>query len=200
MDIGWEGYETVPQWVVEGYQTMLDELDAQVLRVTGGQPATHAVVPVGCGSIAQAVAQHFKGPARERHGGHRAAAAAAAAVLGVEPDTAACLRASLETGRMVSVPTQDSIMCGMNCGTLSTAAWPVLQTGVDASVIVSDVETHRAVSELEALGIQAGPCGASTLAALKIACEAEREKLQLSEKSVVILFCTEGRREYAAPA
>ncbi|AEO53728.1 hypothetical protein MYCTH_2295441 [Thermothelomyces thermophilus ATCC 42464] len=206
MDIGWEGYETVPQWVVEGYQTMLDELDTQVLRVTGGQPATHAVVPVGCGSIAQAVAQHFKRPAREPQGGSRAAAgaagagAAAAAVLGVEPDTAACLRASLETGNMVSVPTQDSIMCGMNCGTLSTVAWPVLRTGVDASVVVSDVEAHRAVTELEALGIQAGPCGASALAALKRACEAEREKLQLSEKSVVILFSTEGRREYTAPA
>ncbi|KAL2180599.1 tryptophan synthase beta subunit-like PLP-dependent enzyme [Thermothelomyces heterothallicus CBS 202.75] len=199
MDIGWEGYETVPQWVVEGYQTMLDELDTQVLRVTGGQPATHAVVPVGCGSIAQAVAQHFKRPAKEPHGGSRAVAAAAA-VLGVEPDTAACLRASLETGNMVSVPTQDSIMCGMNCGTLSTVAWPVLRSGVDASVVVSDVEAHRAVSELEALGIQAGPCGASALAALKRACEAEREKLQFSEKSVVILFSTEGRREYTAPA
>ncbi|KAL2161732.1 hypothetical protein VTH06DRAFT_8294 [Thermothelomyces fergusii] len=182
---------------------MLDELDTQVLRATGGRPATHAVVPVGCGSIAQAVTQHFKGPASEPHDGtSRAAAAVApsAAVLAVEPATAACLRASLETGEMASVPTGDSIMCGMNCGTLSTPAWPVLRTGVDASVVVSDADAHRAVAELEALGIQAGPCGASTLAALKAACAAEKTRLRLSEDSVVVLFCTEGRRDYAPPA
>lgn len=179
---------------------MLDELDSQVPRVTGGKSVTHAIVPVGCGSIAQAVAQHFKSPVREPHGGGSSAAAAVATVLSVEPDTAACLRASLGTGEMVSVPTQDSIMCGMNCGTLSTPAWPVLRTGVNASVTVSDVEAHHAVIELETLRIQAGPCGASTLAALKLACKAEKTRLGLSENSVVVLFCTEGKREYRPPA
>ncbi|KAL2141371.1 hypothetical protein VTI28DRAFT_2457 [Corynascus sepedonium] len=193
MDIGWEGYESVPQWVVEGYQTMLDESDAQVLRATGGQPATHAIVPVGCGSIAQAVTHHYRSQAAD-------AAAAAAAVLAVEPASAACLRASLESGRMTSVTTEDSIMCGMNCGTLSTTAWPVLRAGIDGSVVVSDTEAHQAVQELKALDVQAGPCGASTLAALKIAYDVEKTRLGLTEQSVVVLYCTEGPREYAPPA
>ncbi|KAL2021394.1 hypothetical protein VTK56DRAFT_7259 [Thermocarpiscus australiensis] len=193
MDIGLEGYEMVPQWVVEGYQTMLDESDAQVLRLTGGQPATHAIVPVGCGSIAQAVTQHFKNAARERGG------APVAAVLVVEPDTAACLKTSLENGKMTSVATGDSIMCGMNCGTLSTTAWPVLKSGVDGAVVVSDADSHRAVQELGELGIKAGPCGAATLAALKRISEAEKRELGLGETSVVLLYCTEGPREYAVP-
>ncbi|KAK3300643.1 tryptophan synthase beta subunit-like PLP-dependent enzyme [Chaetomium fimeti] len=194
MDIGWEGFEVVPQWVVEGYQTMLDESDAQVLRMTGGRPATHAVVPVGCGSVAQAVAQHFKSATRER-----GVDSPAAAVLAVELDTAACLRASLENGTMVSVPTGDSIMCGMNCGTLSTTAWPILKLGIDGTVVVSDVEAHNAVQELEVHGFKAGPCGSSTLAALEKSCKTERVNLGLSEESIVVLYCTEGHREYITP-
>ncbi len=171
---------------------MLDETDAQVLSITGGKPATHAVVPVGCGSIAQAVAQHYKSSASETGSG------SSTAVLSVEPDTAACLKASLEAGKMTSVSTQDSIMCGMNCGTLSTTAWPVLQCGIDGAVMVTDAESHQAVLELQKLGITAGPCGAATLAALKKACDLERERLGFSDQSVVVLFCTEGPREYAA--
>ncbi|GAB1310654.1 hypothetical protein MFIFM68171_00864 [Madurella fahalii] len=194
MDIGWEGYEDVPQWVVEGYQTMLDEADGQVLLATGGKPVTHAIVPVGCGSIAQAVTQHFKNAARERD------SVPPATVLAVEPDTAACLKTSLEQGRMTTVATQDSIMCGMNCGTLSTTAWPALRSGVDGTVVVSDGESHAAVGELGKQGIRAGPCGAATLAALKRVCESGGRELGLDGSSVVVLFCTEGHREYAVPA
>ncbi|KAK0630273.1 diaminopropionate ammonia-lyase family protein [Bombardia bombarda] len=196
MDISWEGYETVPQYVVEGYQSMLDEADDQVFEATGGKYATHAIVPVGCGSIAQAVTQHFKGSWREKKGVPRAA------VMAVEPTTAACLRTSVESGEMTTVATGDTIMCGMNCGTLSTTAWPVLRRGVDASVVVSDGQSHRAVQELETYGIEAGPCGAATLAALRSACEDEsvRKALGLDAASVVVLCCTEGRREYDAPS
>ncbi|KAJ7437361.1 tryptophan synthase beta subunit-like PLP-dependent enzyme [Mycena galericulata] len=195
MDISWEGYETVPQWVVEGYRTMLDESDEQVLATTGGQLVTHAIVPVGCGSIAQAVTAHFK----FRHAGQDRENGSNVKVIAVEPTTAACLRASLEAGTMTSVPTEDTIMCGMNCGTLSTLAWPVLKTGVEASVVSSDGEAHRAVLELDGLGIKAGPCGASTLAALRQVSEAARDGLGLFESSVVVLYCTEGPREYEIP-
>ena len=172
---------------------MLDETDEQVLAATGGRPATHAVVPVGCGSIAQAVTQHFKSAAREKD------RVPTALVVGVEPETAACLKLSLETGFMSQVTTAESIMCGMNCGTLSTTAWPTLHDGVDAAVVVSEVEAHRAVLELEELGIHVGPCGAATLGGLKRICAMERERLGLSSDSVVVLHCTEGSREYEVP-
>lgn len=179
--------------MVEGYQTMLDESDTQVHRMAEGKAITHVVVPVGCGSIAQAVAQHFKSAAGEER------AIPAATVLAVEPDTAACLKTSLEHGEMMKVPTEDSIMCGMNCGTLSTSAWPLLSSGVDGAITIRDFDSHRAVEELEELGIKAGPCGAATLAALKRICESEKDELGLSDESIVVLYCTEGSREYVAP-
>lgn len=170
---------------------MLDESDQQVLEETDGKPATHAIVPVGVGSIAQAVTQHFKGAAR---------LSGSAKVLTVEPDTASSLKSSLEAGSMTTVPTENTIMCGMNCGTVSTTAWPVLQAGVDASVIVADNETHQAVLDLDLLGVCAGPCGASTLAALRRAVRGHKEQLGLDETSVVVLLCTEGAREYDMPS
>ena len=178
------------KWVVEGYQTMLDECDGQVLASTGGARATHAIVPVGCGSIAQAVTQHLKSAGREQP----------VTVVAVEPQSAPCLNVSLAKGEMMSVPTSDSIMNGMNCGTLSTTAWPVLRAGVDASVVVTEMEAHRAAQELATThGIGAGPCGAAALAALRRVCEVGREQLGLDGMSVVVLFCTEGSREYDAP-
>ncbi|KAK0734663.1 tryptophan synthase beta subunit-like PLP-dependent enzyme [Lasiosphaeria miniovina] len=191
MDIGWEGYEKVPQRVVEGYQTMLDESQKQVEELTGGKQATHAIVPAGCGSVAQAVTQHFKSLASDKH--------PAARVIVVELDTAACLKLSLERGEMTTVATGDSIMCGMNCGTLSTTAWPVLRAGVDASVVVNDADSHAAVEQLREQGTRAGPCGAASLAALTRACELEMDALGLDGESVVVLFCTEGAREYRVP-
>jgi len=172
---------------------MLDESDTQVLCMAEGKAITHVVVPVGCGSVAQAVAQHFRSVAREER------TSPAATVLSVEPDTAACLKTSLERGTMTRIPTENSIMCGMNCGTLSTTAWPLLRSGVDGAILVRDAEAHHAVEELGELGVKAGPCGAATLAALKRSCEVEKERLGLSDTSVVVLYCTEGSREYAVP-
>ncbi|KAF3764178.1 hypothetical protein M406DRAFT_43718 [Cryphonectria parasitica EP155] len=192
MDMGWDGYEQIPeQWVVEGYTTMLREADAQVLAMTRGITATHAFIPVGVGSIAHAVTRHYKSTERDQ--------SSRASVITVEPTTAACFKASLEAGRITPVHTGDSIMCGMNCGTVSSTAWPVLQPAVNADVTVTDYQAHMAVCELESLGLQPGPCGAATLAALRTACRDARAELHLSPSSVVVLFCTEGKREYAIP-
>ncbi|KAI1643703.1 pyridoxal-phosphate dependent enzyme family [Daldinia loculata] len=164
-----------------------------VLELTGGKPATHAIVPVGAGSIGEAVTAHFKSASRRKQFGP-------AKVLSVEPTTAACLLESLKVGKSIAVPTEDTIMCGMNCGTLSTTAWPVLRDGVDASIVVTDLEAHNAVQELEARSILAGPCGAATLAALRRACTDAKQELGLSDTSIVVLYCTEGPREYPVPS
>ncbi len=60
------------------------------------------------------------------------------AVLAVEPGTAAGLLASLHAGEPVAVPTANTVMAGLNCGTVSAAAWPVLRAGCDAAVAVTD--------------------------------------------------------------
>lgn len=166
---------------------MLNESDEQVLLRAGMKSVTHAFVPVGVGSIAQAVTQHFKDSER---------ATGQARVISVEPTTAASLKTSLESGAISTIPTDDTIMCGMNCGTVSTTAWPVLKAGLDASVIVTDAEADNAVQDLKAMGVNAGPCGASTLAALRRTVAEKRDELGLNRTASVILFCTEGPREY----
>lgn len=171
---------------------MLNECDIQIQEAIGGKAATHAFVPVGVGSIAHAVTQHYKAfPC-----GHQSRAS----VVAVEPTTAACLRASLESDQMTTVQTGDSIMCGMNCGTVSSTAWPTLRSGVDADVTITDVEAHAAVGELSKMGLQPGPCGAAPLSALRNACLQARDALGLTQDAVVVLFCTEGQREYRVPA
>jgi diaminopropionate ammonia-lyase len=90
-------------------------------------------------------------------------------------------------------------MNGMNCGTVSTTAWKVLKDGVDASVDVPDVAVHHDLQYLQSQDIMVGPCGAAPLTALKQLCQKEKDTLGLNENSVVILFSTEGAREYVVP-
>ncbi|KAI0189517.1 tryptophan synthase beta subunit-like PLP-dependent enzyme [Xylaria flabelliformis] len=190
-DVSFEGYSDIPKYFVQGYGTMLAEADQQVLEATGQKAATHAVVPCGAGSVAEAVTAHYKAPGRESR----------AAIIAVEPTNAGCLHESLKAGQSVIIQTGETIMNGLNCGTLSTTAWPVLRAGIDASVTISDVESHMAVQALKATQISAGPCGGAALAALRSVCaDAEaKEKLGLDGEAVVVLYCTEGERDYPVP-
>lgn len=178
-DTAWDGYEQVPAWIVEGYQTLMEEIDAEL-----GAPPDLLVVPVGVGSLAEAVVRH-----------HRRPGAAHPGILAVEPDTAACLLASLSAGRPVQVPTAASVMAGLNCGTISSSAWPVLRAGCDAAVAVSDAEALRAADDLDRLGVSSGPSGAATLAGVRAALADPRRRagLDLDDDAVVVLLSTEGR-------
>jgi diaminopropionate ammonia-lyase len=132
--------------VIDGYQTLFAEAAEQADFDT-------VLVPVGVGSLAAAAA--------------RFGAAAGATVIGVEPETAACLTASLAAGEPVSVPTPGSSMAGLDCGEVSAAAWPSLRAGVHGTVTVSDPEAHTAMRELAGAGLAIGDCGAAGLAALR---------------------------------
>ncbi|MGH8828234.1 MAG: pyridoxal-phosphate dependent enzyme [Jiangellaceae bacterium] len=171
-DTAWEGYTEVPAWIVDGYRTLLEEVDEQL----GAAPDLLAV-PVGVGSLLEAVVRH-----------HRRPEAPHPSVLSVEPDTAACVLASLHAGTPVTVPTGDTVMAGLNCGTVSATSWPVLRDGVDAAVAVSDDDTLRAVADLGALDVSSGPSGAATLAGVRAAAP----DLHLSDDAVVVLLSTEG--------
>ncbi len=180
-DTAWEGYTQVPAWIIEGYQTLLHEVDDE-LSAQGAAPDLVAV-PVGVGSLAEAVVRHYRqsdGP-RPR-------------VLSVEPTTAACVLASLRAGSPLTVPTEATVMAGLNCGTVSATAWPVLRAGLDAAAAVPDDDALRAVDDLSALGVSSGPCGAATLAGVRAALSepARRAALRLPADAVLVLLSTEG--------
>lgn len=183
-DTSWEGYEQVPQWIVEGYQTLVAEVDDEL-----GRRPDLVAVPVGVGSLAQAVVTHYRHDTRPATGSTHTTR-----LLSVEPDTAACLLASLHEGAPVSVPTADTVMAGLNCGTVSILAWPVLRDGCDAAVAVSDEAVLTASVDLERLGVSSGPCGAASLAGVRATLHdpSRRADLDLPADAVVVLLSTEG--------
>jgi hypothetical protein len=162
---------------------MMEEIDQQL----DGEYVDLVVVPVGVGSLAQAVTSHYKSRARYTR------------VLTVEPDTAPCLWKSLKSGKPDPIETTYTIMAGLNCGTVSTLAWPILRDGVDGSITVSDYEAHEAFLQLKALGVRSGPCGVASLAALKRLSDSEKLALGLNEKTNVVLISSEDIGDYDIP-
>ena len=159
-DTAWAGYEEVPSWIVDGYETMFAEIDAQ-LAAAGVSALDLLSVQVGVGSLAQAAVAHYRSSAL--------AASARPRLLSVEPDTAACVLRSLADGALVSVPTDATVMNGLNCGTPSSIAWPYLRDGLDAAIAVTDDEARAAIADLTSAGVAAGPSGAAGLAGLRAA-------------------------------
>ncbi|GAA0960478.1 diaminopropionate ammonia-lyase [Kribbella koreensis] len=165
-DSAWPGYEVIPQHIVDGYSTLFREIDVEPDLV---------VVPMGVGSVAQAAVTHYRsGPLTP-------------VLLGVEPASAACVTTSLRAGELLTVPTGQTVMAGLNCGTPSSLAWPVLRAGLDAAVTVEEHEATLAVQDLGRAGISSGASGAATLAGLRSA----RDLLPLTAHSTVVLISTE---------
>ena len=183
-DTAWQGYELVPQWIVDGYATIFREIDEQL----AGRVVNLVAVPTGVGSLLQAALQHYCDPALAQR----------PAVLAVEPVTAACVTASLAAGRPIQVDTsQPTIMAGLNCGSVSTIAWPVIRDGLDAGVTVTDDQARAATDRLNELRIPAGPCGGAALAGVRKALgDADRRaELAITADSVLVLISTEGSAE-----
>jgi diaminopropionate ammonia-lyase len=165
-----------PEWVIDGYATLFNEAAAQ---------ATYdvIVVPVGVGSLAAAAARH--------------GAQVGAAVVGVEPATAACLTDSLRHGEPTAVPTPGTTMAGLDCAAISPAAWPTLRRGIAGTITVTDSEAAAAMQELSAAGLAIGECGAAALAGLRDllldpSCSELRDRLGADRHTSVLLIATEG--------
>ncbi|MFI2363160.1 diaminopropionate ammonia-lyase [Promicromonospora sp. NPDC019610] len=194
-DTSWPGYTDIPQWIVDGYGTLCVETDEQLAALGVARPDL-VVVPVGVGSFAQAVVSHYRAPRADGE------AVDGGTLLAVEPDRAAGLVASLRAGRPVTAPVGDTIMTGLCCGTVSALAWPVLRDGLDGAVTVSDDQAAAAVDDLARSGVDAGPCGAATLAAARLVLGQPgwRKAIGLRPDAVVLLLSTEGRAANPVPA
>src|SRR5699024_212921 len=58
-DTAWDGYEEVPQWIVDGYSTLFRETDTQLTEHNATPPALVAV-PTGVGSLLQAAVAFYR--------------------------------------------------------------------------------------------------------------------------------------------
>jgi diaminopropionate ammonia-lyase len=203
-DTSWPGYAQIPTWVAEGYRTLFEEVDEQV-AAAGGAPIDAVVVQTGVGALAVAAVHHLRrhelasapGDGDRRGGGASdeladgRSAPGGALIAVVEPDSAGCVAASARAGHRVTVPgPHPSIMAGLNCGTVSEIAWPVLSAGVDAFVTVDDAQAEAAMRSLAELGVVAGETGGSGLAGLRqLVADAGG---RLDRSSSVLVLNTEG--------
>ena len=184
-DTAWPGYEEIPGWIVEGYVTLFVETDQQ-LRELGYESVSAVFVPTGVGSLLQAALSHY-----------RASGTGSTAVVSLEPTAAACVAPSLMAVQPVTVETGSTVLSGLNCGTPSILAWPLIRDGLDAAVAISDADAITAARDLASLGVAAGPCGGSGLAAARDVLtgpgsDERRAHLGIDSSSTVLLVITEG--------
>ncbi len=196
-DTSWEGYEEIPTWIMQGYTTIVSEVQEQ-FGAQGILYPTHIFVQAGVGALAASIIGHYH------------------AILGnnspisviVEPDKAACLYESMKIGdgNPHNFPGDlDSIMAGLACGQPSPIAWDVLVESADLFIAAKDyiaAEGMRmyAVPLKGDPFIVSGESGAVTLATLKhIMLDEEftdlREKLKLDANSKILLINSEGNTD-----
>lgn len=177
-DTSWEGYRDVPGWVIEGYGTIFDEID-EALPI----PPDIVPIPLGVGALGAAA-----GAWAVRTGGIH--------LIGVEPETAACVLASAARGRLTEVPgPHRSIMAGLNCGLPSVLAFPTVAATFRGFVAVDDPLACDAMRLLASHGIEAGETGAAGLAGLlAVRRHAPRfaDRIGLHPGARVLLLVTEG--------
>ncbi len=157
-DTAWEGYETIPGWIMEGYTTMGQEIVDQL----GGERPTHVFLQAGVGAMAGALTGFFA----DYYG-----AQDVPSITIVEPERADCIFRTAEAhdGRLrVVTGDLDTIMAGLACGEPCTIGWDVLNGYADHFVSVPD---HIAAKGMRVLGnplvgddrVISGESGAVTL-------------------------------------
>lgn len=171
-DTAQDSDELTPSWVVEGYATLFHEIHAEL-----GRCPDVIVVPVGVGSLAQAAVTYTS-----------------AALLTVEPVSAACLLTSLHSGGRRMIRTSPTALAGLNAGTVSHTAWPLLRDRAAAAVAVDDEAALGAAQELHVAGVSAGPCGGGALAGLRrsLTLPSARTALDAHQGSWVVILSTDG--------
>ena len=172
---------------------MLIETDAQVATALGPDKAANTYfAAAGAGSWANAVIAHYRTPKVSSFQKN-------SKVICVEPTSAACIQESLHRGGRTAVKIEQTIMAGMCGGIPSMIAWPALRDGLSGAVVVDDLECHQEVEFFKVHHINSGPCGAATLSALRKWVKDMETRGEEREKMIVVLFSTEGRREYTIP-
>jgi diaminopropionate ammonia-lyase len=161
-DTAWDGYEQIPRWIMAGYTRILEEVANEGVFGRVDPISVVIVVPAGVGSLAGAVAGWLLNTFGDRR----------PRLVVVEPEGSACVQASLRAGVRTDLRmTAPTNMAPLRCAEVSTLAWPVLRDVVDDAVTVTDVQASEALNIFGAplagdAPVNAGPCGAATLAAL----------------------------------
>lgn len=180
-DTAVDGVDRTARWVIEGYSTIFWEVEDELSELDSRAPDLVAV-QIGVGALAASVVRQFRRPEPSPR----------PLIVGVEPDRAACVLASMEAGEIVTIPgPHDSAMAGLNCGTPSSVAWPEVSSGIDLFVAVEDQRAFEAVRAMAEAGMVSGETGAAGLAGL-VELRAGGAELPTGDDARVLLISTEG--------
>lgn len=104
----------------------------------------------------------------------------------------------MREGRIVTVPgPHDSIMAGLNCGTPSRVAWPIVSNAYDAYMTIGDDRAREGMKILAEESLPSGETGAAGVGGLLEFLSGDgaldrRARFQINESTRVLLLSTEG--------
>lgn len=170
-DSSWEGYTYIPELIMQGYETMADEL-AHDFEKQDCWP-THVALQGGVGGLAGAMTRAI-----------RASWPKQPEIIIVEPDRAPCLKASVEAGQMMKSDGPVSNMGRLDCKEPSMLAFNILREQADHFVTITDEQAQQTADILTDNGLATTPSGAAALAGLV--------NMDLSPSSRPLFIVTEG--------
>ena len=184
-DVAWKNYMFIPKLTMAGYSVMMKEISEQI----NNQKVSHIILQAGVGGMAAAMVAGLA-----RYLNH------VPQIIIVEPDSAACVLASINTGKIEKISIEkESIMGGMSCGEVSLVPWQILKKSVNYCVTVSDDYISKTIKylancELSYEKIIGGECSTPGIISLIGLCNDAkiRKKINLNEDSNVLLFGCEG--------
>ena len=191
-DTGYAGYLEIPRWIAEGYQTLFGETRDQ-LEAAGLAAPNVVLVQAGVGGLLHGAVSSFR------------CDPIPPILVAVEPAAADALISSIESPDGQPSPATgpvDSIMAGLNCGTVSLSAWTAVRSGVQLFVAIPDRFAEAAMRQWAAPlagdpRIVAGESGAAGLGGLLAILTAPelaiaRDYLRAGPETRVLLLNTEG--------
>lgn len=189
-DTSWDGYETIPLWITQGYTTMVYEALEQV-----SEAPSHVFLQAGVGSMAGCVLASL----RCTYGMDKPV------VSIVEPAECACIfeSAGIADGKPHPAKgSEQTIMAGLNCAEPCELVWPILRDQADFYFACADAVTVEGMRQLAKpeVGdpvVVSGESGAVGLGLVTKICKENeyssiKDELKLDHDSVVLLFSTEG--------
>ena len=184
-DVAWKDYMLVPKLTMAGYSVMMKEISEQIKN----QKISHIILQAGVGGMAAAM---VAGIARYLDNIPK--------IIVVEPESAACVLASIKNGKIEKILIEkESIMGGMSCGEVSLLPWEILKHSVNYCVTVSDEYVSKTVKllangDLSNEKIVGGECSTPGVISLIGLCNDQqiKDKINLNLDSNVLLIGCEG--------
>ena len=184
-DVAWKDYMLVPTLTMAGYSVMMKEIVDKI----NNEKITHIFLQAGVGGMAGAM---VAGVARYLENIPK--------IIVVEPDSAACVMASIESGKIEKVQiVRESLMGGMSCGEPSLVPWKILNKSVNNCISLPDDDIGKAMKLFANASfghdkIVAGENSAPGVISLIASCNDEKvkNKINLDNNSNVLLIGCEG--------